>query len=191
MNLEQTSWIEPRKEAVVAELGQIFADSGVVVVAHYEGLSVAEMTDFRLRMKQAGGGVRVAKNRLAKIALKGTPGEKMGDLLKGMTVLAYSEDPVAAAKVVDQFVKDNKKMFVLGGAMGATPLDEAGVKAVAAMPSREELIASVVACIGAPAAQLVECHWRAGREYRGHSRPRSRSVRRLDAAIWRPELANP
>ncbi len=144
-----------QKEAVVAELGQIFTDSGVVVVAHYEGLSVAEMTDFRLRMKQAGGGVRIAKNRLAKIALKGTPGEKMGDLLTGMTVLAYSEDPVAAAKAVEDFTKANKKLVVLGGAMGATSLDEAGVKAVAAMPSREELIASIVACIGAPASNLV------------------------------------
>jgi large subunit ribosomal protein L10 len=86
---------------VVAELGQIFTDSGVVVVAHYEGMSVAEMTNFRLRLKQAGGGVRVAKNKLAKIALKGTPAERMGELLKGMTVLAYSSDPVAAAKAVD------------------------------------------------------------------------------------------
>ena len=143
-----------QKEAVVAELGQIFTDSGVVVVAHYEGLSVAEMTDFRLRMKQAGGGVRVAKNRLAKIALKGTPGETIGDLLTGMTVLAYSEDPVAAAKAVEDYTKVNKKLVVLGGAMGETPLDQAGVSAVAAMPSREELIASIVACIAAPAANL-------------------------------------
>jgi large subunit ribosomal protein L10 len=144
-----------QKEVVVEDLGHIFTDSGVVVVAHYEGLSVAEMTDFRLRMKQAGGGVRVAKNRLAKIALKGTPSEKMGDLLRGMTVLAYSEDPVAAAKVVDAYARDNRKLVVLGGSMGTTPLDEAGVKAVASMPSREELIASVVACIGAPGGQLV------------------------------------
>ena len=144
-----------QKEVVVAELGQIFADSGVVVVAHYEGMSVAEMTDFRLRLKQAGGSVRVAKNKLAKIALQGTPGESMGNLLKGMTVIAYSEDPVAAAKAVDDFTKTSRKLVVLGGAMGATPLDEAGVKAVAQMPSREELIASVVACIGAPAGNLV------------------------------------
>ena len=143
-----------QKEVVVDELGRIFADSGVVVVAHYEGLSVAEMTDFRLKLKQAGGGVRVAKNRLAKIALKGTPGEKMGDLLTGMTVLAYSEDPVAATKAVEDFTKVNKKLVVLGGAMGGTALDQAGVTAVAAMPSREELIASIVATIGSPAAQL-------------------------------------
>jgi large subunit ribosomal protein L10 len=113
------------------------------------------MTEFRLRMKTAGGSVRVAKNRLAKIALKGTPGESMGGLLKGMTVLAYSEDPVTAAKVVDGYVRDNRKLVVLGGAMGATPLDEAGVKAVAAMPSREELIASIAACLGTPGGQLV------------------------------------
>lgn len=144
-----------QKEVVVGELGQIFTDSGVVVVAHYEGLTVAEMTDFRLRMKTAGGSVRVAKNRLAKIALKGTPGESIGALLKGMTVLAYSQDPVAAAKVVDGYAKDNKKLVVLGGAMGPTPLDEAGVKAVAAMPSREELIGSIAACLGAPGSQLV------------------------------------
>ena len=143
-----------QKEIVVGELGQIFADSGVVVVAHYEGMSVAEMTDFRLRLKQAGGSVRVAKNKLAKIALQGTPAERMGNLLKGMTVLAYSADPVAAAKAVDDFTKGNRKLVVLGGAMGETPLDEAGVKAVAAMPSREELIASIVATIAAPAAQL-------------------------------------
>ena len=140
---------------MVGELGQIFADSGVVVVAHYEGLSVAEMTDFRLRMKTAGGSVRVAKNKLAKIALNGTPSESIGGLLKGMTVLAYSEDPVAAAKAVEAFTKDNKKLVVLGGAMGETPLDEAGVKAVAAMPSREELIASIAGCIGAPGGNLV------------------------------------
>jgi large subunit ribosomal protein L10 len=143
-----------QKEAVVAELGQIFADSGVVVVAHYAGLTVAEMQDFRGRMRAAGGSVRVAKNRLAKIALEGKPCEGMGPLLKGMTVLAYSEDPVAAAKVVDAYAKDNAKLVVLGGAMGETALDAAGVKAVASMPSREELIASIVACIGAPASNI-------------------------------------
>ena len=144
-----------QKEAVVEDLGRIFTDSGVVVVAHYEGLSVAEMTDFRLRLKDAGGRVRVAKNKLAKIALKGTPGESMGPLMQGMTVLAYSEDPVAAAKAVQAYTKVNRKLVVLGGSMGATPLDEAGVKAVADMPSREELIASIVGCIGAPGGNLV------------------------------------
>lgn len=143
-----------KKEAVVEELGRIFADSGVVVVAHYEGLSVAEMTDFRLRMKSAGGAVRVAKNKLAKIALEGKPCESIANLLTGMTVLTFSEDPVAAAKVAEDFAKDNKKFEILGGAMGSNALDRAGVEAVSKMPSREELIASIVGCIGAPASNI-------------------------------------
>lgn len=143
-----------QKEAVVAELGQIFKDSGVVVVSHYTGLTVAEMQDFRARMREAGGSVRVAKNRLAKIALDGAPCESIGDLLSGMTVLSYSEDPVAAAKVTEGFAKDNDKLHILGGAMGETVLDRAGVTAVSKMPSREELIASIAGCIGAPAANI-------------------------------------
>ena len=143
-----------QKEKVVDELGQIFESSGVVVVAHYVGLTVAEMQVLRARMREAGGAVRVAKNKLAKIALEGKPCASISNLLTGMTVLAYSEDPVAAAKVVEDYAKDNQKLVILGGAMGDAALDPAGVKAVAAMPSREELIASVVACIGAPASSL-------------------------------------
>ncbi|MEM7505823.1 MAG: 50S ribosomal protein L10 [Pseudomonadota bacterium] len=143
-----------QKEAVVGELNQIFSDSGVVVVAHYAGLTVAEMQDLRGRVREAGGSVRVAKNRLAKIALEGTPCEGMSDLLTGQTVLAYSEDPVAAAKAADGFAKDKEKFQVLGGAMGDTILDPAGVKSVAAMPSREELIASIAGMLGAPASNL-------------------------------------
>jgi large subunit ribosomal protein L10 len=139
---------------VVDELGQIFESSGVVVVAHYAGLTVAEMQDLRGRMRVVGGSVRVAKNKLAKIALEGKPCASIGNLLTGMTVLAYSEDPVAAAKVIDAYAKDNKKLEILGGAMGNAALTPDGVKAVAQMPSREELIASVVACIGAPASAL-------------------------------------
>ncbi len=143
-----------QKEKVVEELGQIFESSGVVVVAHYEGLTVAEMQDLRGQMREAGGSVRVAKNRLAKIALDGKPAASIADYLTGMTVLAYSEDPVAAAKVMDKYSKDNDKLVILGGAMGETALDPAGVKAVASMPSREELIASIVAQIGAPASNI-------------------------------------
>jgi large subunit ribosomal protein L10 len=143
-----------QKEAVVDELGQIFKDSGVVVVSHYAGLTVADMQDFRGRMSAAGGSVRVAKNRLAKIALEGAPCENIGDLLSGMTVLSYSEDPVAAARVTEEFAKDNAKLQILGGAMGENALDRAGVKAVSKMPSREELIASIVGCIAAPASNI-------------------------------------
>jgi large subunit ribosomal protein L10 len=143
-----------QKEKVVEELGQIFESSGVVVVAHYAGLTVAEMQVLRARMSEAGGAVRVAKNKLAKIALEGKPCESISGLLTGMTVLAYSEDPVAAAKVVQDYTKENPKLVVLGGAMGSSALNPDGVKAVAAMPSREELIAQVVSCIGAPASNI-------------------------------------
>jgi large subunit ribosomal protein L10 len=139
---------------VVEELGQIFESSGVVVVSHYAGLTVAEMQDLRAKMREAGGSVRVAKNRLAKIALQGTPAEGIADLMTGMTVLSYSEDPVAAAKVAEDYAKANAKFVIIGGAMGGTVLDQAGVKAVASMPSREELIASIVGCIGAPASNI-------------------------------------
>lgn len=143
-----------QKEKVVEELGQIFESSGVVVVARYEGMTVAEMQGLRAEMRSVGGSVRVAKNRLAKIALEGKPCESIGALLTGMTVLAYSEDPVAAAKVSDKFAKGNDKFVILGGSMGGTALDPAGVKAVASMPSREELIAQIVSCIGAPASNI-------------------------------------
>ena len=143
-----------QKEKLVEELGQIFESSGVVVVAHYVGLTVAEMQDLRARMRAEGGSVRVAKNRLAKIALEGKPCASIANLLTGMTVMTYSEDPVAAAKVAEAFAKDNKKFEILGGAMGATALDRAGVEAVSKMPSREELISSIVGCIGAPASNI-------------------------------------
>jgi large subunit ribosomal protein L10 len=143
-----------QKENVVEELGQIFESSGVVVIAHYEGMTVAEMQDLRASVREAGGSVRVAKNRLAKIALDGTPIAELADVLTGMTVMSYSEDPVAAAKAADAYAKKNDKFQILGGTMGGTVLDAAGVKTVAGMPSRDELIASIVGCIGAPASNI-------------------------------------
>ena len=143
-----------QKEKVVDELGQIFESSGVVVVARYAGLTVAEMQALRARAREADCGVRVAKNRLAKIALEGKPCASVADFLTGMTVLTYSEDPVAAAKVAEEFAKENSKFDILGGAMGDNGLDRAGVKAVSSMPSREELIASIAGCIGAPASNI-------------------------------------
>lgn len=143
-----------QKEQLVDELGQIFESSGVVVVSHYTGLTVAEMQDLRARARAAGGAVRVAKNRLAKIALEGKPCESIADLLTGMTVLTYSEDPVAAAKVAQDFSKDNPKLVILGGAMGENALDVAGVEAVSKMPSREELISTIAGMLGAPASNI-------------------------------------
>ena len=143
-----------QKENLVEELGGIFDSSGVVVVAHYTGLTVAEMQDLRARAREAGGSVRVAKNRLAKIALDGQPCAGIADLLTGMTVLTYSEDPVAAAKVAQDYAKENDKFEILGGAMGENVLDKAGVDAVSKMPSREELISTIAGMLGAPASNI-------------------------------------
>ena len=143
-----------QKEQLVDELGQIFESSGVVVVSHYAGLTVAEMQDLRAKAREAGGSVRVAKNRLAKIALDGKPCESIAELLTGMTVLTYSEDPVAAAKVAQDFAKGNDKFVILGGAMGENALDRAGVTAVSKMPSRDELIATIAGMLGAPASNI-------------------------------------
>ena len=143
-----------QKEQLVDELGQIFESSGVVVVSHYTGLTVAEMQDLRARARDAGGAVRVAKNRLAKIALEGKPCASIADLLTGMPVLTYSEDPVAAAKVAQEFSKENPKLVILGGSMGENALDAAGVEAVSKMPSREELISTIAGMLGAPASNI-------------------------------------
>jgi len=142
------------KSEMVSTLNEVFSNTSVVVVAHYSGLTVSQMTNLRVRMKDAGASLKVAKNRLVKLALKGTNAEHISDLFQGPTVIAYSADPVAAPKIAADFAKTNDKFVILGGAMGNAALDPAGVKAVAQLPSREELIASIVACIGAPAAQL-------------------------------------
>jgi large subunit ribosomal protein L10 len=144
-----------QKEVVVEELGQIFTASGVVVVAHYVGITVAEMSDLRFRMRSAGGAVRVAKNSLVKIALENKPCENMRSLFNGQTLLMYSEDPVAAAKVAVAFSKDNEKLVILGGSMGENSLDASNVVEVSKMPSREEIIASLAGCLVAPAANTV------------------------------------
>ena len=143
-----------QKEKVVEELGQIFESSGVVVIAHYTGMTVKQMQDLRAEMRKVGGSVRVAKNKLAKIALEGKPGVKMGDLLTGMTVLAYSEDPVAAAKVTEAYAKGNDKFVVLGGALGKTVMDANAVKALADLPSLDELRGKLIGLIQAPATKI-------------------------------------
>ncbi len=175
-----------QKEKLVDELGQIFESSGVVVVAHYAGLTVAEMQDLRGRMRAEGGSVRVAKNKLAKIALEGKPNASIGDLLTGMTVLAYSEDPVAAAKVAEDYAKDNKKFEILGGAMGETALDRAGVEAVSKMPSRDELIASIVGLHRRTCCEHRWGHWRTCFEHREHSLDHRGTRGSGLKAIWIP-----
>src|ERR1700688_782637 len=140
----------------ITELSGVFKTSNVVVVAHYSGLSVAQMQILRKQMKLAGGHVKVAKNRLAKIALKDTDVASIAPLLKGPTVLAYSGDPVAAPKVAIDFAKANEKFVILGGSMGKTALDPNAVKALAALPSLDELRAKIVGLLQAPATKIAQ-----------------------------------
>jgi len=144
------------KKNMVMELNGVFRTANVVVVAHYAGLTVADMQKLRTQMKQAGATVKVAKNRLAKIAVDGTDAAAVAALLKGPTVIAYSGDPVAAPKVATDFAKAHDKFVILGGAMGKTALNPDGVKALAALPSLDELRAKLVGLIQAPAAKIAQ-----------------------------------
>ena len=142
------------KADLVAELKQVFVETSVVVVTRNLGLSVAQSTDLRLRMRDAGAQFKVAKNRLALIALDGTQYQPIGDLLKGPTAIATSLDPVAAAKVATDFAKTTDKFEVLGGAMGDTVLDVNGIRALAELPSLDELRATIVGLVQAPASKI-------------------------------------
>ena len=142
------------KREVVSALSDVFANTGVVVVAHYAGLSVSEMTKLRSEMGEAGGRVKVAKNRLVKLALDGTDAQGIADLMAGPTCLAYSEDPIAAPKVAVKFAKGNENFVILGGAMGPTILDAKGVGSLAELPSLDELRGKIVGLLQAPAGQI-------------------------------------
>jgi len=144
------------KSELVASLGEVFKTTKVVVVAHYSGLTVAQMQTLRRQMKQAGASVKVAKNRLAKIALEGSDVASIAPLLKGPALIAFSGDPVAAPKVAVDFAKAHERFVILGGAMGPTALDPNGVKALAALPSLDELRAKIVGLISAPATKIAQ-----------------------------------
>ncbi|MEL6478356.1 MAG: 50S ribosomal protein L10 [Pseudomonadota bacterium] len=143
-----------QKVEAVEELSDIFAKSGVVIVANYNGMDVSEMTSLRTKMREGGARFKVAKNRLAKIALDGKPQEVGKDLFKGQTGIAFSDDPVAASKVVKAYAKENKKFEVLGGMLGGQLLDEKGIEALADMPSIEELRAKLLGVFKAPLAKM-------------------------------------
>jgi large subunit ribosomal protein L10 len=144
------------KRELVSTLNDVFSNTNVVVVAHYAGLTVADMQKLRSQMKQAGATVKVAKNRLAKIALEGTDVASISDLMRGPTLIAYSSDPVAAPKVAVDFAKANEKLVILGGAMGRTSLNVDGVKALATLPSLDELRAKLVGLVQAPATKVAQ-----------------------------------
>jgi large subunit ribosomal protein L10 len=144
------------KREFVTSFNQTMKSAGAVVVAHYSGLTVAQMSALRRQMKKQGAGVKVAKNRLAKIALEGTDVAHVTPLLKGQTVIAYSDDPIAAPKVAVEFAKANEKFVILGGAMGATSLNPDAVKALASLPSLDELRAKIIGLVQAPATKIAQ-----------------------------------
>ncbi|MEO8176762.1 MAG: 50S ribosomal protein L10 [Sphingomicrobium sp.] len=143
-----------QKADVVEELKSVFAETSVVVVTRNLGLSVAQSTDLRLKMRDAGAQFKVTKNSLALIALDGSQYSPISDLLTGPTALATSTDPVAAAKVAVDFAKTTDRFEIVGGAMGSTVLDLAGIKALAALPSLDQLRATIVGLIQAPATKI-------------------------------------
>jgi large subunit ribosomal protein L10 len=144
------------KTDAVAALNANFNEASVVVVTRNLGLTVAQSTDLRLKMRDAGASYKVAKNSLAKIALKGTQYDGISDLLTGPVALATSTDPVAAAKIAVEFAKTNDKLEIVGGGMGDVVLDVDGIKALASLPSLDELRAKVIGLIQAPATKIAQ-----------------------------------
>ncbi len=145
-----------QKSEQISNLAKTLSETSVVVVTRNHGLTVAQVTDLRNKMRQAGASFKVTKNRLARIALEGTPYQPIGDLLTGPTAFATSADPVAAAKVAVDFAKTTDKFEIVGGAIGSQVLDLDGVKALAALPSLDELRAKIIGVINAPATKLAQ-----------------------------------
>ncbi|AUX68233.1 50S ribosomal protein L10 [Porphyrobacter sp. HT-58-2] len=145
-----------QKADAVAQLNAVFNEVGVVVVTRNLGMTVAQSTDLRNKMRDAGASYKVAKNRLAKLALKDTDYVGLDDMLTGPVGLAWSNDPVAAAKAAVDFAKSNDKLEIVGGSMGSVVLDEAGIKALASMPSLDELRAKLVGLVNAPATKIAQ-----------------------------------
>ncbi len=143
-----------QKEEQVASLKQTFEESEIVVVTHYIGMTMADMVDLRNRMHEAGASFKVTKNRLTRIALQGTNFESLTDLMTGPTALAYSADPVAAAKAAVNYSKDNEKLVILGGVLNGQVLDVDSVKNLAKLPSLDELRGKLIGMINTPATRI-------------------------------------
>jgi large subunit ribosomal protein L10 len=142
----------PEKEALVGSLHDTLGQANLLVVTQQAGLTVAQMTVLRGRMRAAGGSFKVTKNRLAKRALDGTPHAALGGLLTGPTALAFSQDPIAAAKIAVDYAKENDKFSIVGGSLGGRILDANGVRALASLPSLDELRGKLVGLLQAPAS---------------------------------------
>lgn len=143
-----------QKTQEVENLKAQFEEEEIVVVAHYSGLTVGQMTKLRAKLRDEGASFKVTKNTLARRALEGTKFEGLSDLFTGPTGIATSKDPVAAARITYEFAKDNKKLVIMGGALGSKVLDQAGVEQLAKLPSLDELRGTLVGLLQAPASQL-------------------------------------
>ncbi len=143
-----------QKAESIETLKGVFADAGAVVVTHYMGLTVAEMTDLRLRLRKEGASIKVVKNTLAQKALDGSLGEAGDALFTGPVAIAYGPDPVSAAKVAAQYAKENDKFTLVGGIMGTEVLDQNAVKALATLPSLDELRGKLIGLLQAPATKI-------------------------------------
>lgn len=146
--------LRAEKLEIVDSLRGVFAEAGVVVVTHFQGMNVSEVTELRRGMRDAGATFRVTKNKLAKIALAETSFDPLGDLFTGPTAIAYSEDPVAAPKVAVDFAKKNEKLVILGGGLDGNLLTADEVKALASLPSLDELRAKIIGMINTPAQRI-------------------------------------
>jgi large subunit ribosomal protein L10 len=142
------------KQELIASLHETLKTAELVVITQQSGLTVAEVTNLRRQMRQAGAGYKVTKNRLARLALEGTQFEGLKSLFTGPTAIAYSADPIAAAKVAVTYANSNEKLTIVGGAMGSQVLDSAGVKALATLPSLDELRAKIIGILQTPATRV-------------------------------------
>lgn len=142
------------KSELLSELNELFSGSEIVVVSHYKGLTVKEVSELRDRIRKAGAGFRVTKNRITRLALKGTKFEGLADLFKGPTAIAFANDPISACKACVEFAKENEKLIVVGGAMGTGVLSVDEIKKLASIPSMDELRAKIIGLLQAPGAQL-------------------------------------
>jgi large subunit ribosomal protein L10 len=143
-----------QKAETVDSLKGVFAGAGVVVVGHYSGLSVAELTVLRSRLRSEGAALKVVKNRLVKLAIDGTPKGAAAGLFTGPTAIAYSADPISAAKVAVAYAKEKEKFVVLGGLFGDQLLDKQGIQALATLPSLDELRGKIIGLVQAPATKI-------------------------------------
>lgn len=142
------------KAQLLSELNELFSNSEVVVVSHYKGLTVAEVSELRNNVRKAGAGFKVTKNRITRLALKGTKFEGLIDLFKGPTAIAFASDPISACKACVEFAKTNEKLLIVGGAMGTGVISIDEIKKLASIPSMDELRAKIIGLLQAPAAQL-------------------------------------